>query len=147
MLYKLMVMLHVLGACVWIGGHLVLVVMVLPRALRTRDPAGVTDFEHRFGRLGLAAIVVQLATGLWLADRWIGGWSTLFSEPTPQGHLVLSKLTLLAVTLGLAGYAFHRVLPRIETRLRLFAVLAGVTTALGVLLLALGVGIRTGGLF
>jgi len=146
-LYKVMVMLHMLGASVWIGGHAVLVTMVLPKAIRQCDPQPVLEFERGYGRLGLAALVVQLVTGLWLAKRWIGSYAALLSEPTPQSHLVLSKLTVLFATVVLAGYVYHRVLPRIEEQgFRLFAVLSSLTTALAVLMLILGVGIRTGGL-
>jgi len=38
MTYRLLVALHLLGAAVWVGGHLVLSISVLPRALRARDP-------------------------------------------------------------------------------------------------------------
>jgi len=147
MLYKFMMVAHVLGATVWIGGHIVLVAVVLPKAMRSDEPGRILEFERGYGRLGLGALVVQLGTGLWLADRWVGDWSAIFSEPTPAAHLVLSKLLILTITVGIAGYAYHRVLPRVErTGLRAFAVLSGVTTALAVLLLVLGVGIRTGGL-
>lgn len=147
MLYKLMVMLHMLGACVWIGGHVVLVGMVLPKALREKHAQPILDFERGYGRLGLVALIIQLATGLWLARRWVGEWASLFSEPTPQGHLVLSKMTILVITVVLAGYTYHRVLPRLEKgAFRPFVFLSGLTTALAVLMLVLGVGVRTGGL-
>ena len=48
-LYLLLV-LHLLGAAIWTGGHLILTFGVLPSALkatRHRSP-----FEHRFERLG-----------------------------------------------------------------------------------------------
>ena len=147
MLYKIMVMLHLLGASIWIGGHAVLMGAVLPAAIRLNEPRRVLDFERGYGRLGLVALLLQLSTGFWLANRWIGDWTTLFSEPTPQGHLILSKLIILVMTVALATFTSCRVLPRIERgALRLFAVLAGVTTGLAVLLLIIGVGIRTGGL-
>lgn len=142
-----MVMLHILGACVWIGGHVVLVCMVLPRAVKRNDPVPIIEFERGYGRLGLASLVIQLATGLWLAHRWIGDWSALFRQPTPQAYLVLTKLLVLVLTVFLASYTFHRVLPRIgEQGLRRFALLSVATTALAVIMLVLGVGIRTGGL-
>lgn len=147
MLYQGVIMLHLLGASIWIGGHAVLVAAVLPGALRRNEPDRVVEFERGYGRLGLSALVVQLLTGFWLADCWIGDWTRVFTEPTVQSHLVLSKLTVLALTLALAGYAYHAVLPKIgQGRLGRFALLAGVTTALSVVMLILGVGIRTGGL-
>ncbi|HAV88360.1 MAG TPA: copper transporter, partial [Pseudomonas sp.] len=36
---------HLLGASVWVGGHLVLLFSVLPGALRGRDPQPVRRFE------------------------------------------------------------------------------------------------------
>lgn len=147
MLYKLMVMFHMLGASVWIGGHVVLVGMVLPKALREKQAQPILDFERGYGRFGLAALIIQLATGLWLARRWVGEWTTIFTEPTPQGYLVLSKITILIITVVLAGYTYHRVLPRLENGgVRRFVLLSGLTTALAILMLVLGVGIRTGGL-
>lgn len=145
--YKVIVMLHILGACVWVGGHIVLMGVILPKAMRAGDPQPVLDFGRGYGRLGLGALIGQLLTGLWLTQRWIGDWSTIFSEPTPQGHLVLSKLMVLMITLGLAGFAYHNILPRVEERgLRSFALLSGAVTMLTVVMLILGVAIRTGGL-
>lgn len=147
LLYKAMVMLHLLGASVWIGGHAVLVAAVLPRALRRNEPERVIEFEHGYGKLGLSALVVQLVSGFWLANRWIGDWTRVFAEPTVQSHLVLSKLAVLVLTVALAGIAYHTVLPRLDKgMLGRFAVMAWATTALAVMMLILGVGIRTGGL-
>ena len=35
--YFLLLCLHVLGACVWVGGHLVLATRILPRAVRATE--------------------------------------------------------------------------------------------------------------
>jgi len=143
--YRLLVGLHLLGATVWVGGHLVLSLSVLPRALRARDPEIVRDFESGFERLGIPALLVQVITGLWLAGRWapdVAGW---FVPSTPQAKLVLVKLALLAVTIALAVHARLRVIPRLDAaRLRLLAYHVVAVTLLGVALLAVGVAIRTG---
>ena len=45
-LYRILIALHLIGAAVWIGGHLVLATTILPRALRNRDPSIILDFEQ-----------------------------------------------------------------------------------------------------
>ncbi len=46
MLFKILVILHTLGATVWTGGHLVLAVTVLPKALKSRNPDLIHQFEE-----------------------------------------------------------------------------------------------------
>ena len=148
MTYRLLVALHLLGATVWVGGHLVLALAVLPRALRARDPAIIREFEAGFERLGIPALLVQVVTGLWLASRWaphVAGW---FSPSTPVARLVLLKLVLLAGTVALAVHARLRVVPRLDAAtLRFLAYHIVAVTVLGVALLVVGVAIRTGGVF
>ena len=145
MTYRLLVVLHLLGASVWVGGHLVLSLTVLPRALRARDPAIISEFESGFERLGISALLVQVVTGLWLAYHWapdIAGW---FFPSTPAARLVLVKLALLATTVALAVHARFRVVPRLNAAtLRILAYHIVAVTLLGVALLVVGVAIRTG---
>ncbi|MFT3685634.1 MAG: CopD family protein [Phycisphaerales bacterium] len=148
MLYQLLVIVHLLGASVWVGGHLVLVLGVLPRALRAGDAGPVAAFERAYGRVGLSAMVAQLVTGIWLADRWLGGWKHVFSEPTPSTHRVFIKLGLVVATLLVGGYAYHKVVPKLASGpegLRRFAVHAWITTALAIGLVVAGGSIRMGG--
>ena len=58
--YRLLVVLHLLGATVWVGGHLVLSLVVLPRALRARDASVVAEFESGYERIGLPALLLVL---------------------------------------------------------------------------------------
>ncbi len=157
MLHKVLVILHLLGAATWIGGHVVLVRVILPAALKNRDPQPILNFERGYGRVGLLALVVQASTGAWLASFWLGGWRNILDFSVPSAHLVLAKLVLLAATLAHAGYAYHRILPRLNTAsvgtsegaakpLRSFALHAWSTTVLAVLMLIVGASIRLGGL-
>jgi putative copper export protein len=146
MMYMVLVILHLLGASVWIGGHVVLVSVVMPMARRERDPGRIVDFERGYGRVGMIALVVQLATGIWLADHWLGGWQNIFRQPTPAAHLVLLKVALLTLTLVLGGHAYHRILPRLdEAGMKRFALHAWAITILAVLMLVVGASIRLGG--
>ena len=148
MIYKLLVIAHLLGAMVWAGGHVVLVRTVLPRAVRDRDPRPVLDFERAFGKLGLAALIIQLASGFLLARHWLGGsFARLFDEPTTTSNLILLKAALLVASVGISSHAHHRLLPRLAPdNLRRFALQAWTTTLLAVLMLVAGACIRLGGL-
>ncbi len=158
MLHKALVILHLLGATAWIGGHIVLVLVVLPAAMRAGDTKAVLHFERGYGRVGLTALAIQTVTGSLLANTWLGGWGNILDFSVPAAHLVLAKLVLLAVTLMHAGYAFHRLLPRLAavqditgsaatSPLRRFALHAWITTMLAVLLLIVGASFRLGGIF
>jgi len=140
--------LHLLGAAVWTGGHLVLAVAVLPRVLRERNPQRLREFESGFERIGLPALAVQVGTGLWLAYRYLPdprGWLD-FSHPLSAG--VASKLLLLVATAGLAIHARLRLIPRLdERRLAPLAAHIVAVTVLAVLFVVVGAGFRTGGLY
>ena len=146
--YRVLIAVHLLGACVWIGGHLVLAMSVLPRAMRARDPSIVRDFESGYERIGIPALLLQVVTGLWLAMRWMPDGVSWFPPETPQGHLILGKFALLLITLGLGLHARLRIIPTLDVN-RLPALRAHIIgiTVTAVLFLILGVGIRTGGLF
>ena len=63
---------HVVAATIWVGGHLVLSIGFLPRALARRDPEIILGFERIYERIGLPAMVVQVVTALALAFVWLG---------------------------------------------------------------------------
>jgi hypothetical protein len=48
------------AATVWAGGHLVLALGLLPRALRERSAAAIRGFEERFEPLDLTALAIQV---------------------------------------------------------------------------------------
>lgn len=147
MSYKLIVMLHLLGASVWVGGHLILSLVVLPPALRERDPAPIRAFEERFEKVGLPALLLQVLTGLWLAHYWLPDWTRWFTFSSPQAALIAVKLGLLGLTALLGLHARLRLIPRLTAAS--LPQLAGhiiSVTLLGIGFLIAGSGIRLGGL-
>ncbi|UCF40688.1 MAG: CopD family protein [Gemmatimonadota bacterium] len=145
-MYQAIVVLHVLGATIWTGGHLVLAVTVLPRALKARDPAIVQQFEGGYERLGIPALVLQLLTGLWLAYRLLPDPAAWFGFDSPAAAHIFAKLFLLGCTLALALHARLRVVPRLNAeRLPTLAAHIILVTILSVLFVIVGVGFRTGG--
>jgi uncharacterized membrane protein len=47
-MYAAALIIHVLAATIWTGGHLVLALGFLPGALHERSPAVIEAFENRF---------------------------------------------------------------------------------------------------
>ena len=87
-MYGWVIFLHVLAATVWTGGHLVLATTVLPRALRQRSPQRLLDFEQGYERIGMPALLVQVATGLWMAQQMVPGVPAWLAPETPLARAV-----------------------------------------------------------
>ena len=144
--FPLLVIVHALAATVWTGGHLVLDLGVLPKALRERSADRIRDFEQIFEPLGLAALALQVATGLWMGSILLPGFHGLFNPASPIGLLVGTKLLLLVTTAVLAVHARLRLIPNLTD-----ANLSGLAwhirgiTALAIAFVVVGALIRLGG--
>jgi len=145
-LYAILIALHVLGACIWAGGHLTLAVAVLPRALRERRAQLVRDFERGYERIGLPALLAQVVTGLWLAYIRLGPPPAWFAANS-LARVIEVKLGLLAATVLLALHARLRLIPRLrDDNLPTLAAHIIAVTLLAVLFLLAGVSFRLGGI-
>jgi putative copper export protein len=145
-LFSVLVILHALAATVWTGGHLVLDLGVLPRALRARDASMIRAFEDTFEPLGLGALAIQVVSGLWLAAILLPGYRGLFNPANPIGLLAGVKLLLLAATLALALHARLRLIPNLsDDNLAPLAWHIRAITALAVAFVVVGAGLRLGG--
>jgi putative copper export protein len=109
---KWLILLHVLGATVWAGGHLILSLGFLPKALRQQNPEIILDFEKQYERIGLPALLIQVVTGIWMALIYVpfSEWGSL---PSPHHVYVWTKLSLLAGTLALAFHTRFFILPKL----------------------------------
>ena len=146
-LYRLVLILHIIGATIWVGGHLVLSLAILPGALRSRNPVIVREFEARYERIGIPSLAVQVVTGLLLAYYWTRTLDAFLPPSSPQAWFITVKLVLLFATIVIAAHARLRVIPTLHGgNLNALAYHAFAVTALGLALLVLGVAIRTGGL-
>ncbi|BAY37502.1 hypothetical protein NIES2111_18400 [Nostoc sp. NIES-2111] len=105
MLFKILVILHTLGATVWTGGHLVFAVTVLPQALKNRTPDRVHHFEEHFEGFGLAALLLQVITGWGLTWIYFPSFQNFLSFDTYLSTYICIKLLLLLGTLALAVHA------------------------------------------
>ena len=145
-MYALMLFLHVLGATVWTGGHLVLALTWLPRVLRERSPEQLLRFEQGYERVGMPALVLQIVTGLWMAYQMVPSVAQWLSPDTPVARAIALKLVLLLCTALIAAHARLRVIPRLSAdTLPLMAWHVGAVTLLSVGFVAVGVSLRFGG--
>lgn len=136
---------HILGACIWVGGHVYLVLCLLPRILKTQDVARLLAFEQSFERLGMSALVVQVLTGLWMVKRMLPDWSLWLTLDNDLSKLIALKLLWLLLTILVAAHAQLRVIPTLSARtLPLMAAHVVAITVLSVLFLLTGVGFRYG---
>ena len=145
-MYALMLFLHVLGATVWTGGHLVLALTWLPRVLRERSPEQLLRFAQGYERIGMPALVLQIVTGLWMAYQMVPSVAQWLSPDTPVARAIALKLVLLLCTALIAAHARLRVIPRLSAdTLPLMAWHVGAVTLLSVGFVAVGVSLRFGG--
>lgn len=95
---------HLAGAALWVGG-LVVVGVVVPPYLRETESEAVRDLTasiaQTYSILALAGVVVASSTGLVLLSWHVPSVSRLLG--TAYGQLLTAKLALVAVALGLGG--------------------------------------------
>jgi len=145
--FPLLVIVHALAATVWTGGHLVLDLGVLPSALRAQSAAQIRAFEDTFEPLGLTALAIQVATGLWMGWIYLPGFRGLLSPTNPIGMLMGVKLLLLAATAALAIHARLQLIPNLsDDNLSGLAWHIRGITALAIAFVVVGALIRLGGL-
>lgn len=107
---KWLILLHVLGATVWAGGHLILSIGFLPQALKQRDVNIILNFEKHYEKIGMPALLIQVITGISMALIYVpfSEWGSL---ATPHHVYLWTKLGLLLATLVLGIHARFFIIP------------------------------------
>jgi putative copper export protein len=144
-MYNYVLLLHVLAATVWTGGHLVLATAILPRVLKTKSPNDLLQFEAAYEKVGMSALVIQVLSGLWMAHARVPDMRTWFSLSSPMTALISLKLALLAATVATALDARLRIVPHLSAEnLPAMARRIYLITVLSVGFVVVGVSFRTG---
>jgi hypothetical protein len=135
-----------LSATVWTGGHLFIALTLLPNVLKSGKIEKLLDFEYRYERIGMPALLLQVITGIYLAywyqpdmRLWIG-WENHISK-----HITI-KLALLAVTVICALIANKVLIPNIYQKgnLQRLSVLIYIVTLASVMFVLTGLSFRVG---
>lgn len=139
--------LHLLGACVWVGGHLLLLIRYLPKAIKENESDIVKAFEKKFEPLGLPALLLQIITGILLAYHYNVRIENWFSFSYGIEKVVSIKLLLLLCTLVLAGHARIFIIPKLNNgNLMQLGIHILLINIIAITVLVMGTFIRVGGI-
>ncbi|MBI2522263.1 MAG: CopD family protein [Bdellovibrio sp.] len=140
-MYGILIFLHLIGASIWVGGHLILAIGILPKALKANDPSIIQDFEAVFENIGIPALITQVITGLSLAYLMLG--NDLIGLTSGPQRTVTLKLAGLLFTLILALHARLGIIPQLtKENLRLLSLHIYLVTFMAIGLIFLGVNFR-----
>ncbi len=147
-MYGTLLLLHILSATIWTGGHIVLSVVILPKVLREDSPERLLDFESVYEKIGMPALIIQVVTGLTLAHGLVPDVSQWFNMANPVSHAIAAKLLLLLLTICFAIHARFRVIPVLsKSNLKVMAWHIIPVTFFSILFVVVGVSFRTGWLY
>ncbi|MBI2281112.1 MAG: copper resistance protein CopD [Bacteroidetes bacterium] len=143
-MFKWLIIIHVLGATIWVGGHLLLCLRYLPEALKKKDPEIIKAFEKKYEIIGMPSLLLQVITGIWMALSVYG--VNLFGFSNPVEVAVSIKLILLLIIVLLALDVRIFIFPRLTSKnLWLLAIHIIAVTVISLLFLYYGIVIRFGG--
>lgn len=114
-MHKLILILHLLGASIWVGGHLYLLIRLMPTFIKNNDIQGFLAFEKSYEPLGMTALFVQIITGFYMMhsiipmNLWTPSMGTLVV-------LIYGKITWLVLTALIALHARFRIIARLENK-------------------------------
>jgi uncharacterized membrane protein len=144
---QLLLILHLLGAAVWIGGHLILCLRFLPKAIKEQNVQVITDFEKQYETIGIPSLLVQIITGILLSYQYGVEWQNWFSFSNSIETVVSIKLLLLFFTMILAAHARIFIIPKLSVQnLNFMAVHIVAITLTGIGMLIVGTYVRVGGI-
>jgi len=146
--HHLLLIIHLLSAAIWVGGHILLCVAYLPKALKERDPNIILNYEKKYEPAGMTSLFLLVVTGILMAYKYGVTLDYWFHFATPIESVVSSKLILLFTTTAFALSAQFRVLPKLKTNPgklpeMTFHILS--VTIIGIVMLIFGSFIRFGG--
>ena len=144
-MFGVLLLIHLIAASIWTGGHIILSLIILPRVLKERSPERLLDFEQKYEKLGMPALILQVITGFSMMHMMLPDMSKWFQGGNPLSHLIIGKVILLGLTIAFALDAKLRVLPNLtEDKLVDMACHIIPVTIFSILFVVLGVGFRSG---
>lgn len=149
-IHHIYLIIHLLSATIWVGGHLVLAIGFLPKALAKKDFDYIKRFEKIYEPIGMPSLLLLIVTGVLMGYDFGVSVPLWFSFSNPLETIVSLKIIGIILTILFAISAQVRVLPKLEKgnidKLPEMAFHIISVTLIGVGLLILGSFVRLGGI-
>lgn len=146
--HHIFLIIHLICATIWVGGHLFLAIRVLPKALKERNVALLKNFKNSYEPLGMPSLILLVITGILMAYDYNITFSTWFSFSSGIEKVVSIKLILLLCTFCMAVIADRIIFPKLNEKNMYRAGFFVVTvTLIGITMLILGSFVRYGGVY
>jgi len=146
--HHIFLIIHLICAAVWVGGHLFLVIRIIPKAIKEKNSSILKNFKNRFEPIGMPALILLLVSGILLAYQYNVKIATWFSFSNAIEKVVSIKLILLLCTFLLAMTAEFLIFPKLtENNIKKAVVPMVLVTVIAVAMLILGSFVRFGGLY
>ncbi len=147
MRHQIILIIHLLAATIWVGGHLILLLRYVPKAIKTKSLEELSMFRKNFEPVGMPSLFVLIVTGIIMAYDYNVTIEKWFLFENAIEKIVSIKLILLFISLTLAFITIKFVLPSID-KLSPFILyfIIFLVTIIAVTMLILGSLVRVGGL-
>ncbi len=147
MRHQIILIIHLLAATIWVGGHLILLLRYVPKAIKTKSLEELSMFRKNFEPVGMPSLFVLIVTGIIMAYDYNVTIEKWFLFENAIEKIVSIKLILLFISLTLAFITIKFVLPSIDKLSPyLLYFIIFLVTIIAVTMLILGSLVRVGGL-
>lgn len=147
--HRILLIVHLICASIWVGGHIFLSLSVLHKALKEKNTSVILNFERSYEKVGVPALVILVITGVLMSFDF-GIYPSNWFEFSPGMERVISiKLILLLCTITFAIIANIVFIPQLKKSsikaLKKMAFLIIGVTLIAITMLILGNSLRYGG--
>lgn len=145
----LLLILHLICATIWVGGHIVLLVNILPQVWKFKNTNILFNFEEKYEKLGMPALAVLVITGIRMAYLYNIKLANWFEFSSPIEKVISTKLCCLFTILLFALSAQFIVLPKLKNNIKYLPLMSFhiiSVTLISITMLILGSFIRYGGI-
>ena len=147
MTHQILLIVHLIAATIWVGGHLILAIGFLPKAIKNKDINEIKVFKDKFESVGMPALLILILTGILMSYDYNVTFSKWFSFSNGIESIVSIKIILVLITFCLAIFAQFYIFPKLTQKNfhRVTLLIIGITL-IAVIMLVLGSLVRIGGI-